>query len=455
MHNLSLFIEKVHTGAYDPGLVRHIGLCLTGVVRRTADWSAESFDPSPLLLITSILIENNPTQTREFLVYADTILRAVLIRFIINQPSLVRILEVAKHLHVRIRKQTAPTDFKLEHNRIMSTILESYGEGLRRKSRISPSTLAAMAEAIAQTSINTVEYDKDLESSIAKLGADGIAYLQARALQGGNAEAEVNVSLSIAKLVLHGLEIDGEPIHQLFLEQPPEKSARLLSIHVWNVLLLTTLSHKFTRSGVLLMGHFPTFVIAYREALTLTSSATQGLVSAAANINHCYASVKLWLLLDVMLSQDPESPDGRAAVSKAGPFVIWNELWPPFSNLINAHEADVPRGQNMPLWSATSSVIADLFHFLREIHSILTLETAVHEAILTRLRVPGQPEGSNTKVARTLRIIREPTPRTPWITLLDQVKRDIITAEKLDMLESRDLNKVANLEKYRRDSRAV
>ncbi|KAH9001155.1 hypothetical protein EDB92DRAFT_2050849 [Lactarius akahatsu] len=455
MHNLSLFIEKVHTGAYDPGLVRHIGLCLTGVVRRTADWSAESFDPSPLLLITSILIENNPTQTRDFLVYADTILRAVLIRFIINQPSLVRILEVAKHLHVRIRKQTAPTDFRLEHNRIMSTILESYGEGLRRKSRISPSTLAAMAEAIAQTSINTIEYDKDLEGSIAKLGADGIAYLQTRALQGGNAEAEVNVSLSIAKLVLHGLEIDGEPIHQLFLEQPPEKSARLLSIHVWNVLLLTALSHKFTRSGVLLMGHFPTFVIAYREALTVSSSAIQGLVSAAANINHCYASVKLWLLLDGMLSQDPGSPDGRAAVPKAGPFVIWNELWPPFSDLISAHEADVPRGQNMPLWSATSSVIADLFHFLREIHSILTLETAVHEAILTRLRVPGQPEGSNTKLARTLRIIREPTPRTPWITLLDQVKRDIITAEKLDMLESRDLNRVANLEKYRRDSRAV
>lgn len=455
MHNLSLFVEKVHTGAYDPGLVRHMGLCLTGVVRRTADWSAESFDPSPLLLITSILTENNPTQTRDFLVYADTILRAVLVRFIISQPTLVRVLEVAKHLHVRIKKQTTSTDLRLEQNRIMSTILESYGEGLRRKSRISPSTLAAMAEAIAQTSINTIEYDKDLESSLAKLGADGITYLQTRTLQSGNAEAEVNISLSIAKLVLHGLEIDAEPIHQLFLEQSPEKPTRLLSIHVWNLLLLTTLSHKFTRAGALLMGHFSTFVVAYREALTVSSSATQGLVGAAANINHCYASVKLWLLLDRMLSQDPESPDGRAGVSTAGPFVIWNELWPPFSDLISAHEADVPKGQNMPLWSATSSVIADLFHFLREIHSVLTLETAVHEAILNRLRVPGQPEGSNTKLVRTLRIIREPTPRSPWTTLLEQVKRDIITAEKLDMLESRDPNKVANLEKYRRDSRAV
>jgi len=292
-----------------------------------------------------------------------------------------------------------------------------------------------------------------LESSISKLGADGIAYLPTRTLQGGNAEAGVNNSLSVTKLVLHGLEIDAEPIHQLFLEQPPEKSTRLLSIHVWNLLLLTTLSHKFTRSGALLMRHFSTFVIAYREALAVSSSAIQGLVGAAANINHCYASVKLWLLLDMMLSQDPESPD--ASGGTAGPFVIWNELWPPFSDLISAHEADVPKGQNMPLWSATSSVIAGLFHFLREIHSVLTLETAVHEAILNRLRVRGQPEGSNTKLARALRIIREPTPRTPWATLLDGVKRDIVTTEKLDMLESRELNKVANFEKYWRDSRAV
>lgn len=98
----------------------------------------------------------------------------------------------------------------------------------------------------------------------------------------------------------------------------------------------------------------------------------------------------------------------------------------------------------------------------------------MHEAILNRLRVPGQQEGSNTKVgcapvfracpahhhtsilqlARTLRIIRGPIPRTPWTTLLDQVKGDIVTAEKYDILESRDLNKVANLEKYRRESRS-
>lgn len=43
--------------------VTDIGVCLTGIVRRT-DLSAETFDPSPLLMIASIIIENNPTQTR-------------------------------------------------------------------------------------------------------------------------------------------------------------------------------------------------------------------------------------------------------------------------------------------------------------------------------------------------------------------------------------------------------
>jgi hypothetical protein len=51
-----------------------------------------------------------------------------------------------------------------------------------------------------------------------------------------------------------------------------------------------------------------------------------------------------------------------------------------------------------PLWSAISSAIADLFQFLKEFHSVLALETAVHEAILSRLRASGQPDGSKSKV---------------------------------------------------------
>lgn len=85
---------------------------------------------------------------KDFLVYVDTVLRAVLIRYAISQPSLVRILEVAKRLHLRIKKQSIPANLRLEQNRIISVVLESYGEGLRRKSRVLPSTLAAISEVV-------------------------------------------------------------------------------------------------------------------------------------------------------------------------------------------------------------------------------------------------------------------------------------------------------------------
>lgn len=80
LRNLSLFIDKVHNNAYDPALVRReyrqlicrrvsnplpdIGQCLTNVVRRTAELPPENFDPSPLLVIISVVTEKNPTQTR-------------------------------------------------------------------------------------------------------------------------------------------------------------------------------------------------------------------------------------------------------------------------------------------------------------------------------------------------------------------------------------------------------
>jgi hypothetical protein len=112
---------------------------------------------------------------------------------------------------------------------------------------------------------------------------------------------------------------------------------------VWNVLLLAALLHVSSGPGALLMKHFPAFVTAYRESLAASSSVTLGIVNAAANINHCYASVKLWLLLERMLSHAPEVPHGNTLIPKAMPFVIWNDLWTPFSDLITAYEADVSK----------------------------------------------------------------------------------------------------------------
>jgi hypothetical protein len=94
------------------------------------------------------------------------------------------------------------------------------------------------------------------------------------------------------------------------------------------------------------MKHFPSFATTYGEALAASSSVARGVVNAAANINHCYASVKLWLLLERMLSQPPETADGHIPIPRAIPFVIWNVLWTPFSDLISVYEVDVSKGQD-------------------------------------------------------------------------------------------------------------
>jgi hypothetical protein len=125
-----------------------------------------------------------------------------------------------------------------------------------------------------------------------------------------------------------------------------QKFTRQLSVNVWNVLLLAALLHASPGPGALLMKHFPAFVTAYRESLAASSSIALGIVNAAANINHCYASVKLWLLLERMLSQAPGVPHGNTLIPKVMPFVIWNDLWTPFSDLITAYEADVSSRQN-------------------------------------------------------------------------------------------------------------
>ena len=47
-----------------PNALQDIGVCLTNAVRRTAEWPSENFNPSPLLLIISILMKNNPTEAK-------------------------------------------------------------------------------------------------------------------------------------------------------------------------------------------------------------------------------------------------------------------------------------------------------------------------------------------------------------------------------------------------------
>ena len=59
---------------------------------------------------------------------------------------------------------------------------------------------------------------------------------------------------------------------------------------------------------------------------------SSGIMTQASSINHCYASIKLWLLLERRLSNTSEAESQKYI--NTGTFTIWNELWSPFLLLL-------------------------------------------------------------------------------------------------------------------------
>ena len=47
-----------------PDVPQDVGTCLANAVRRTAEWPSVNFDPSPLFLIISVIVKNNPAEAR-------------------------------------------------------------------------------------------------------------------------------------------------------------------------------------------------------------------------------------------------------------------------------------------------------------------------------------------------------------------------------------------------------
>lgn len=54
----------VYSTTVFPDAPQDVGACLANAVRRTAEWPSVNFDPSPLFLIISVIVKNNPTEAR-------------------------------------------------------------------------------------------------------------------------------------------------------------------------------------------------------------------------------------------------------------------------------------------------------------------------------------------------------------------------------------------------------
>jgi hypothetical protein len=69
--------------------------------------------------------------------------------------------------------------------------------------------------------------------------------------------------------------------------------------------------------------------------------------SSITDINHAFIAIKLWLMLAQIVSRSDNSDRGDDGGDQWALFV-WNELWPPFENLLNILEGEAHTNSSVP-----------------------------------------------------------------------------------------------------------
>jgi len=121
-----------------------------------------------------------------------------------------------------------------------------------------------------------------------------------------------------------------------------QKSSRPgLSVRPWNILVLSALLDPSGAWVAILFAQLSAFSVAHHAALRgYIQSGTSPPESATTDINHGYIAIKLWL----MLAQKKSSRDDMGNITA---LTVWNELWPPFENLMNVFEVESRAGLSM------------------------------------------------------------------------------------------------------------
>ena len=115
---------------------------------------------------------------------------------------------------------------------------------------------------------------------------------------------------------------------------------------VWNILTVAALMEPSATWSAMLFTQLRNCSHAHRTALRLRGqSGGMSVEPSTADVNHAYITVKLWVILAQM------SVDSQG--SSVTPFVVWNELWPPFESLLNALESEARTGLSLVSMTVT------------------------------------------------------------------------------------------------------
>ncbi|KAK0210802.1 hypothetical protein DFS33DRAFT_1251098 [Desarmillaria ectypa] len=421
LKNLQSFIEVVYHQGYSLDLMSFVGQHLVHLARRSSEWASNAINPSPLLSIATILIQHNKSQSRDMLTYTDAILRITLTRLAVDEACLSKLIQVTATLY----RKTQLTD-PVPPNAIIAVVLELLSDGLRMKVRVLPITLKAMLEAVMTTEIAGHTTPAVLyHQQFATIADNGFHFLQNHVWTDIRSDSDYSASLTTGKFILQAATYDPSVMTRV------RSSRHYMTVRAWNVLVLSALMDPSENWITLMYMQLPTFSSAYQATLRgYLQACPSPPESAITDINHAYVAIKLWL----MLAQKRAVKEDEGSISA---FMVWNELWPPFESLVNVFEAEVQVGLSMTLAMLTWSTVAELFLFIRALHSPVASELASHISLLKRLKNLGRGEAHTSKLLRALRSMSEPPPEIPIGSHINQAAKDLIAAEKLRILEAR------------------
>lgn len=182
-------------------------------------------------------------------------------------------------------------------------------------------------------------------------------------------------------------------------------------MRTWNLLVLNALQSGSLRSCSLLFTQQQDFVAALYISLNEHAQKISLSNLLHVDVNHAYFAVKLWLLLARRCSvkgSTPTSNGNPQSEADAAEDVeirsLWNTLWAPFENLLALSETEAERGDLSvcalglvclyllrifslkPVASLVWSSIVDIILFIRQLRSIIALDTSWHITTLNRVK---------------------------------------------------------------------
>ncbi|KAG7092480.1 hypothetical protein E1B28_008832 [Marasmius oreades] len=421
LNNLQTYVEDVHHQNYSKEFMMFVGQHLTLLARRISEWTPDFVSPGPLLNIAAILMQHNKAQSREMLSYTETVLRVALTRLTVDTPTLSRLVHVTSALYKRSDQQGT--------NIIIMVLFEILSDGLRMKSRVLSETIGALAQTIMTTHAAGVPLTRCYNNLFVGLAGPGLHFLFNHPWGDTRSEKDLKVSLVVAKMVF--ATVSESDMIAVMAEQGNEKLGRQsMSMRGWNVLVLAMLMEGSESWWDLMFSQLGALSVAHHAALKSYTHPNGTITeSAIPDINHAYIAIKLWLMLAQKKSTRIGAGDDFA-------LKVWEHLWPPFEALLSAFAPEVQAGLPMTLALLVWSTVADLFVFVRNLRSSVTLHTSSQLLILEGLKSLGTGSDAQVgKLSRAIRSLNEPPSYLSNEAMIDQVAKDIIATEKLRELD--------------------